>query len=250
MTTYNATTAADVYGYLVGGGSYPASYSAGDIISIAAGAFLPSGNIVPADGRLAGVTVRGAGIGKTIIRPVCWAITIDGTLTIEDLTIDTTGLGSSLLFGSVNIGDGQLLMNRVEISGDGNNTNNAFTVYSDDIACVARLNKCRIVGADADCVSTKAPSGAALAAMSHLLLIDCYIAAQGPNGNDQCLTTHDGCACDMVAGVLRSSDTGVPAAPDAATSRLTLHRVGVPHGTVNANVTGTWWTPSGWQSRN
>jgi hypothetical protein len=254
MTTYNISNATDLYGHLTGQATYPESYSIGDILQIAAGNYILGGNVTPPDGRLGGVIIRGAGINSTIINPRIWSIVADGRMWLEDMWIRLDGMAApGLGYGSMNLIDGRFDLARVRISSNGANTGNCLTFVADDSACVARLDSCQIYGAEKDCLSSKAPGGEALARMSLVTTKNCIIYDQGTGSIDQCVTPHDGFAIDCHGGVIRSRSTATGDAirpDDVDYSYVTLNAVGVPVGTIDSRVTGTWWQPAGWQSRN
>jgi hypothetical protein len=253
MTTYNVSTAADLYGHLVtGGGSYPASYERDDVISIAAGTYTLDGHVTPAAGRLAGVIIQGAGIDQTIINPKKWEIAAGGRVILKDLTIRLDGMGlTSYGYGSMDLADGAWRLERVKITSNGANTGNAITFVADESACVAVMLDCLVIGPQRDCISTKAPGGFALADMSSLTVIRTRAADQGVNTNDQCITSHDGFPIRMFGGSLKSSSASrAAAAQDYSYSELMLCNVGVEQGTVRSIVTGSWWQDGEFISRN
>lgn len=242
MTTYSPTTAAQIVGHLNGGDGFPSSYESGDIIAIPAGNYTLTADINPSAGRLAGVTVAGAGKGITVLSGRRWLVDLaGGRLDIDDLTIDVVGQTTiSTAYGSVGLRDGRFDLCDVEVSGL-NTTGNLLTFIADDTACVARMLRCHVRYAELDCVSTKAPGGIAVADMSMLTILDSAIWDQGSGGSNQCLTTHDGFGCVMVRGSIRgiSSETNA-VAPDNAGSPLRLDNVAIVRGLVNENVTGVW----------
>jgi hypothetical protein len=252
VTTYNATTSAELEGYLLGGGSYPSSYEDGDIINVSAGTFTLSQDVVPAAGRLAGVTIQGAGKNSTIINPAEWEIVANGRLNIKDIWIKLDGEGlTSYGYGSMDLADGTYELERVKITSNGANTGNAITFVANLASCIGFMWQCDVTGPQRDCVSTKAPGGQALARKSTLSVVECYLSDQGVNSNDQCVTSHDEFPIFVYGGVLKSSSADrAAAAQDFAYSRLFLWATGVPVGTVRVLVQGRWWQPAGWQSRN
>ncbi len=236
MTTHTPATNTELTELLNG----PTSIAAGDVISIPAGLWVPTANIAPASGRLAGVTIRGAGRGITRLSGRSWMLIVGGRLVIEDLTCLLSGVGiTSFGYGAFDFADGRIDATRVQWTGT-NSNGNLVTCVADDSACLALFDQCSISGAHRDCLSTKAPGGAALAAMSFLHIVDSQISDQGVNSNDQCLTPHDGFDLYMDSGSLSSRTAEQNAAAPDATSVLRLEGVAVLRGQIHQDVTG-WW---------
>lgn len=238
MTTHTPTSNAELTALLVG----PTAIAPGDVIEVGAGNWT-TGDVMPTAGRLAGVTVRGAGRGLTLLSGGRWQVAAEGTFRLEQLTVDLAGVGVADDYGSMNLADGVFTLDRVEVRG-ANTSGNLLTFVASGRRCMGRMTRCYVHGANRDNVSTKAPGGQSLGEASLLQLFDCISANQGSNGNDQCLTSHDYFGMQMFHGSLVSSSPSRPAAaPDFAFSELLLWGTAVVSGTVNENVTGWWSSP-------
>lgn len=231
----NGTQLSDI----INGTNGASGLSPGDVIALGTGLFVPTDDLYPPDNRLDGVFITGSGMSRTTIAGKRISI-VSTNLGINDLTInlDNIGIVTRFPYGSCNLIDGSFKLNRVAIVGNSNNNGNLLTFVSSGNHNVSYMEDCAVSGANRDCVSTKAPISTYIAD-SHLLILNTSISMQGVNGNDQCLTTHDGFMARMVVGSLNSRLSTQNAAASDGT-QLILYGTRILNGLLHSSVSGTY----------
>lgn len=178
------------------------------------------------------VTITGTSLAGTVIQGQFYANLgdIGKTLSVSLLTVDSTGLAAvgegSDIYGANEFRDGTYRITDVRITGASSSAvKNAVTFVAKSAACVVTAIRMVADTCGNDCVSTKAPGGAELAAASLLTRVDCEAHHCGTGPTDNLISAHDGFAITDIRGYYHDpSTTAFPLAiqPDAATSHINL----------------------------
>lgn len=233
---YNITTGSGLAD-MINGTNGAATLNPGDVLALGTGLFVPNADLFPPDNRLDGVIITGSGIEQTTITGRRISI-VSNDLELSNLSInlDNIGIVTRFPYGSFNLIDGFFKLDNVRVIGNGNNNGNLLTFVSSGNYNVSYMENCIVTGANRDCVSTKAPIST-FANDSHLLILNSQISMQGVNGNDQCLTTHEGFIARMVGGSLNSRLNTQNAAASDGTS-LILYGTQILNGLIHSSVSG------------
>jgi hypothetical protein len=236
MATYNVSTAAALIGALNGGEGYTrATY--GDVVNVAAGTYdcrISAGGSVLAP--QAGVTILGAGIGRSIVLGELLP-DHDGDVaptTLAKITFDASGENPFSSYGAFSFYDGVYRL--IDCEFIGGSADNAVTFVASTSACRGLMLRCQVHHAYNDCISTKAPGGAGVAAGSLLALIDCIGHTPGTGTSDNCLTAHEGFRIDDYRGYYYGAQGGPTVNPESAASPMYLYGTRIVHHGTSANT--------------
>ena len=252
MTVHNADTAQKIMD-MVGIVGSPGSVTAGDAVSIAAGAYDLTPNVLAGNN---GVTVYGESAAGCEIKGI-QTHDLSGSanaVTLEDFTADLTGLA-----GSFRVRDGTFYCNRLEIKGP--NTGDLVSVYSYDSPAKTYWRDCVIHDAGSDVFDASGVNAHGPA--SETKLYNCQIYGVGPGGGDQVVTFHNGHRGWVLGGSIHTQRDAAIAAmnglgADSIVTSSYMHDVTIngevadgvscydsrlaPYGTTNPTVSANYGT--------
>ena len=206
----------------------------GDEVLIAAGTY--SYSPTPLD--LAGVTITGAGEGKTIILGM-FIINNNNNqdpTTISNLSLDQSGLAHVNYYtgaGYNYMNDGTFYLDKIEDYGPGTDPDAAFWFWSSaNDFTYAYMSNCYIHDINDDEISDWG-GGANLP--SQVEVYDTTGVRSGPKTYDQCLTAHNGMPVFVVGGYYADSSNDV-VAPQNAITPIDLYFVTIAPGTRSGGI--------------